>query len=190
MQEVVRRSVQLLPLLSDFQADLDQLREIRNSLVHGGGRSGARDLFDSYIQATTLFLAELRVRPNDHFGHHAGFVDEAIRETARGTQEFVARRISAARQRFAKRFDQVDPAWKETVLEMTIGSYELDRLKHQLISCPACSTQVLVTGQVDPDYEFDEEWDDGELFVHARVDCGDGVPGRLGSVRPLHSEVR
>jgi hypothetical protein len=170
METALQRCSLLVPALMRLDKELTTLREVRNGLVHLGLSSGSSpDVLLPFLQATDILLTELSTEPSDYWGESRPFVSQTLRKAVESNRDHVDRMVRQGKAAFARRFQDIDPQWKGEVIKMTVSSYELDRLERQLWSCPACGTDALTEGRVEPDYEFDEEVDDGEFMVHAEL---------------------
>jgi hypothetical protein len=170
MEAALQRCSLLVPALARLDKELAVLREARNGLVHLGFSPGtSTDVLRPYLQATEILLAELPLRPEEYWGDSLPFVTATIRKAVESTKEHVDTLLRDSRDSFARRFRDTDPNWKDEVIRITVSGYETDRLERQLWPCPACETDALTEGYIEPEYDFDEEVDDGQFMVHAEL---------------------
>ncbi|MEX1102310.1 MAG: hypothetical protein WD739_11005 [Actinomycetota bacterium] len=181
METALQRCSLFAPALMRMDRELSTLREVRNGLVHlGRSAESSSEVLLPYLQATDILLAELaQGNKADYWGDSHPFVTATLSEAVESNREQVERLLSDSRAAFTRRFKGSDPSWKEEVVTITVSGYDLDRLERQLYECPACGSDALAEGHIEPDYEFDEEVDDGQFVVHADLKALFFYPQRL-----------
>lgn len=185
MDKALDRCSRLVPGVHPSNPKLQRLRDVRNGVAHlGESPEEADELLVPYLEVTRMLLANVDVSLREYFGEQYSTVEEVLRKAGEKTEDDVRTRVAAAKEQFEKRFEGIaDPEWMRNVRSMTVATtvtmHDLDRLERQLYPCPACQTPALVEGMLEPDYEFDEEVEDGVFSVHGSLVSLDFYPHEL-----------
>lgn len=180
MKEALDRCGQLLPGILQLDPDLQLLREVRNGVAHLGiAAERADELLVPFLRASELLLAELDESAWSYFGNKTRWVDETLATDRESRERDATLKVGQAKKAYAQRYQTMDPAWRERVLEMLVSSYGADGFQTHLRPCPACGTRGLVAGTVSPDYDVEAETKHGETMWYATLVAVEFLPNRF-----------
>lgn len=161
-REVFKRCFQILPKLRDYEKELHLLADVRNGLVHLGDHDieVSKQIFKPYLRYTKIILAAMNSPFDDYFGEFSELADANILDATKEIDLEVQKAIIKAKSNFKKRFESLDEKVKEKIIKTIIASYALDMYDEDLISCPACSNDAILSGShevTDWEADFDED---------------------------------
>ena len=147
-REVFKRCFQILPKLKDYERELHLLADVRNGLVHLGEHDIeiGKQIFKPYLKYTKIIFTSMNSSFDDYFGEFSELADANILDATKEIDLEVQKAIIKAKSNFKKRFDSLDEKVKKKIIKTIIASYTLDVYDEDLISCPACGNDAILSG--------------------------------------------
>jgi len=169
LREALDRAKLFAPECASLIKDLHLLIAVRDGIVHLADASAAtvEEVLVVYLKATEELRAALAdVVRTSYWGGFVDLVDSALRENVEQARLRVEAALAVARAEFARRFAELDEKTKTAIRSTIVASYSFASDEEQLIHCPACETEALVSGSVIADYEPDwDQHDDGRPWL-------------------------
>jgi hypothetical protein len=157
--EALRRCTQLHHELLTFESRLTLLVEYRNSTSHLGEvpEAEAKQLFRTYLAGSSVVAKGLELKPEQIFGEFAEMVSKQLDESLAEVQLVVAKKLAQAKDDFQLRYAGLNPEQLKTLVNVIESGYKnkMDKYYNELVDCPSCKHQGVVSG----DFELDSEVD-------------------------------
>jgi hypothetical protein len=174
--EAVQRCIRLLPRQLqgvEQERHLGPLIEARNSVAHIGRAAEAAvatQVFVPYLGTLTALGEALDISPTSLWGDHASYVAMQLSDSATKTQRAVTSRVAGSRVTFRERYGRLPPGQRDLLLTTIVTSYPrassgVEKYDQALLTCPACSTDVMVEGGHTVNWEADYDTEGGESYV-------------------------
>src|SRR5271155_5368565 len=137
----------------------------RYSAIHLGEivSEEQKEIFHEFVAATSLVVDEMEIPRKDFFGEFAELVathlDKSLTEMTRLTAEKLAR----AKTDYGQKYGSLDPAHTQSIIQSVESAYRPRQYDDQLVECPACGNQGLLSGSIDVDWQVDVD-DEGRAY--------------------------
>lgn len=165
--DVLQRCAQLHPELGTLAPRLRVLAEYRNSTIHLGEvpQEEVRQLFQTYLAGLSTILTGLELKPEGVFGEFTEMVEKQLNESLEEVQRMVAEKLARANDTFRQRYAGLDSDQLKALINVIEAGYKkgMEKYRDELITCPACEYQGVISG--DYDLEWDVDYDrDGSIM--------------------------
>jgi hypothetical protein len=159
--EALTRCAQLYPGLKDFDSRLKLLAEYRNSAIHLGEivETERKEIFHAFLAAISLIADEMEILRQDFFGEFAELVTTHLDSSAEEVNRMVAEAIARAKTRYDQKYGTLDSEHREFIVMSLESSYVLKKYEDQLVQCPACGHNGMVSGPFGVEWDLDYEKD-------------------------------
>jgi hypothetical protein len=157
-------------LLDGYQQPPPRVRllvETRDGVVHAGHRE--RGEAELILADTAQYIDQLLraqgVSHQDYWGDAADMVADHTRRRLSAIEASYARRLQAARGRYAQMVSSMDLVGLGAYVAAAIPSAPRDTFDSALAKCPACGHEGELTGLPEPEWEADWDVADGQTYV-------------------------
>lgn len=165
-KEALARVEHVLPALRAPKADLAQLVDVRDGVVHVGYLTvtNTREILTAFLRYANELYDELKVDAGDRWGHHAELVDSRISQALTEIQRDVLQRIAAARLRITELLEKIPEDEHVSVMaarqSQSILIFMTSTQRRADVTCPVCDDEYAsYVGEPDYDVDVDVEPD-------------------------------
>lgn len=162
-RESLARVGQLVPHVKNLESQLAPLFEARNSVAHLADPTATDELRVPFIRAAEHLRVALEIAPQDFWGTYQAVVDAALAEEVQEARMRVEGALAGARGKFERRYQHLETAARDAVLDIIETSYSREKYEQELVECPACQRQALASGATETGWERDG--DDGNFVA-------------------------
>jgi hypothetical protein len=161
LSEALKRIALLDPAVKT--RGLADLVDVRNGVAHVGQgveREVAERELAPFLKACDAILSAMGASRSEFWQDLTDVVDSHISTAARAADRRTARKITAARLEFERRYEGIEP--RAAVFKVIEDSYRLEPTEDALVDCPACGRVALASGTTDVE-NWEVDWDTGDL---------------------------
>lgn len=167
VSEALKRVERLVDSYQQPTPRLLLLLDTRNAIVHSGHyeKGEAEAVLGDTAQYIEQLLKGLEITATTYWGDFTSLVLEHANRQLSAVEASYARRVQAARDRWAKLADSLSPAAMEAFVATAIPYAPRKTFDSALVTCPACENPGELTGIPDPQWEADWDYADGQSYL-------------------------
>ena len=157
VRDCLTRVGRLVPALQNLEPQLLRLFDSRNAIAHLGETTITWTFRIPFLKAAEYLREELGVSREEYWGDFVATVMSALEERVEEAKLTAENALARARADFTRRYGHLDEEARGAVLHAIEAGYDPTKYEEDLVACPACGTDALVSGAAEVHWEQDDE---------------------------------